>query len=561
MKGIQLWSLNPWLISDIIFYHINPRNFIKRLLQLTLFFLLYNLIFSLVKVKDSLSQFFQRGKDKIVITAKRIKQILKHAKNFIEIYSKQTLKSKKTTISYLNDYSKKLNSLEIINRVKSNLISLLHEEEIFTKNSPTITNILKRGDPTAVVKYLTTQYKFFAYPSITFLVLLYEYASYIEKREFKFRNANKLGNKVIIHFCCWGPSYAAKVKNYLLPSLLARNNLPALAEEYNISLLIHCDMATKDTIMQSDVYKKLEDYADISFYVFPKTLMSLYNFKSGRTSSIFPQIRYLLLGVCQAHAFKIALKHGAYLSYMMPDVVLSESFLQYAFSKIKHKKMVLTTTFRTNFQSVFPHLEKFYNKNTIKDQLCIPENELIELQINHIHPCEKKRIVSKKTKNFSSSARLLFKNKNGFIFRCFHYHPAIINCANIQKPITLDYLPIDNTALNDVLEPNLPYDDQVWVCTDPSKMAIMELSDEAPEFEVIINTTTLSYKQLVSQVQDLLIQSPDSFNTSFNQYLASFRHALTIPEYENSLASDDDIIDDNKFFKDIHRSIENTVHA
>jgi hypothetical protein len=332
--------------------------------------------------------------------------------------------------------------------------------------------------------------------------------------------------------------------------MLANHNLPALAKQFNVSLLIHCDDATKKIIMQSDAYQPLLMHAKITFCIFPKTLMKLYELKSRKISSVFPQIRYLLLGVCQTHAFKVALQYRAYLSYMMPDVVLSDSFFQSAFSHIGNKKLVLTTTYRSHFHAACPHLDEIYQQG-LPGQLTISAMKLLALQIDHIHPYEKKRIVSTKTMNFSPSARLIFNHKNGFIFRCFHYHPTIINCANIHRPVGLDYLPIDNTALNDIFDPNLPYEDQAWVCTNPAEMAIMELSDEAPEMEVILNTATLSYEQLVSQVRDLLINAATIFNTPFNQFLASFRHVFIVPGYENKLALDDDIIDDNQFFYDV----------
>ena len=345
----------------------------------------------------------------------------------------------------------------------------------------------------------------------------------------------------------------------MLPSLLAANNLPAISKQYNVILLIHCDAKTKKLIAQSANYKKIEKYAKVAFCVFPWSLMQMYHLKSAKISSIYPQIRYLLLGVCQTHAFKVALSHKACLSYLMPDVVLSDSFFQHAFSKIEGKRIVFTTTYRSNYQGVYSELDHLYAASGVQGELAITGDKLLELQIKHIHPYELKRIVSTQTENFSPSARLIFKNKNGFIFRCFHYHPVIINCSNLDRHIKLDYLPIDNTALNDVLDSHISYEKQAWICTNPSQMAIMELSDEAPEMKIILNKTTLNYEQLVSQVHDLLINAPTIFNTAFNQFLAGFRHEFVVPDYANTLALGDDLIDDEKFFNDIKLALSTVL--
>lgn len=446
-------------------------------------------------------------------------------------------------------------------RIKTRIRNMLDEESIFSSNSAIVVEMLGKGDPAKVAHYLAHKYKYFAHASISFLIALYRYASDVEKKTYNFWRMNNKNERVIIHFCCWGSSYSNKVTNYLLPSLLADNNLPLLAEQYNICLLIHCDRATKTSIVSSDLYSKLERYSSVIFCVFPSRLIKLYNSRTKKISSIYPQIRYFLLGVCQAHALKVALTHRVYLSYLMPDVVLSRSFFQHAFSNINDKKLVLTTTYRSNYKNARLYLDNAYTNNIKKDQLSISEVKLLELQIEHTHRCEKKRIVSTTTDNFSASARLIFKNKNGFIFRCFHYHPVIINCTNITKHICLDYLPIDNTALNDVLDHHIPLKDQAWVCTLPSQMAIMELSDEEPEMEVIVNKTTLNYEQLVSQVRDLLKNAPTVFNTPLNQFLATFRHQFVVPDFINRLASDDEIIDDITFFNDVLHPAEAVDNA
>ena len=229
-------------------------------------------------------------------------------------------------------------------RLRERLINLkdsLGEAGVFSTTFSKILVFLEEGSIEKVVNFLQKKYKFSIYPSISLLKKLYQYAKWIEKKDLPLWDMKKAGEKVIIHFCCWNVSYTEKVKKYLIPSLLAENNLPALSLKYNVVLMIHCDDFTKKAIVKSDFYGRLVKYATIHFFVFPSKLISLYYLcaKPHTSIKIFPTVRYLLLGVCQTHAFKIALKNQAYISFLMPDVVLSDSFMSYAFEKIINKKI------------------------------------------------------------------------------------------------------------------------------------------------------------------------------------------------------------------------------
>ncbi len=432
----------------------------------------------------------------------------------------------------------------------------LIERGIFLQTFHKVLSILKSGDPEKTISFLK-KYRFLIYPSVRFLKNLYQYAHLVENKNLKLWAPEKTGEKVILHFCCWSASYANKVKNYLLPSLLSENNLPSISKKYNVVLLIHCDRITKNMIIQSGIYDQLIKYTAIEFCVFPFILMRRYRscIKRKTNGVIFPTVRYLLLGVCQTHAFKVALANHAYISFLMPDLVLSESFMSFAFEKIADKKVILTTTYRTNHDGVSADLKQYHADDGGGQRLTISANKLVELQIKHIHPDEQKRIVSTVTQNFTPMARLLFRNKRGFIFRCFHYHPVIINCKDISRPIKLDYLPIDNTALNCILDGDVPYHDQTWVCDDACQMSIMELSDESPEAAIIINTKTLSYQELVSQVRDLIVREPKLYDSPFNQFLISHRHRFIIdsPEIKENVG---DVIDDAVFFSEIYNSLD-----
>ena len=94
-------------------------------------------------------------------------------------------------------------------------------------------------------------------------------------------------------------------------------------------------------------------------------------------------LKYTLLGGLQIQALEIAIKNKCYVSFLMPDFVLSDDFFKKAFLNIENKKMVLATGFRTDFQKVAGGLDRFFSDKE-KVKLSIPAYRLTELKIKNI---------------------------------------------------------------------------------------------------------------------------------------------------------------------------------
>ncbi|MCH9769657.1 MAG: hypothetical protein K0U12_02145 [Gammaproteobacteria bacterium] len=357
-------------------------------------------------------------------------------------------------------------------------------------------------------------------------------------------------NSLIIHVCYWGESYSDKADKYLFPSLLTDQNLPALSKEYNITLLIHCDQQSRGKIKRQR--KKITQYANLQLIDIPKSIITSTTFKHFhipllmKWAQIKDKTKYFLLGCLQSHALEIALKNKTYISFLMPDMVLSDTFFLEAFKHIENRKAVVTGTFRTNFQKVKPRLEKFYNTPKAEALTITPSN-LNKLQLNCIHPAAKTRIVCESTVAFRPSAQLLFKTPHGFIIRAFHYHPMLINCARINKPIKIDYYPVDKSILSKIISNNTPYDQQIWVCNDANIMSSMELSDENLD-PATSKHTRLTYQQLIQAINTMILTSPESYSMPLHRYLAAIRLRIE----SNTVVNTGKLLDDNEFFSDLY---------
>ena len=399
----------------------------------------------------------------------------------------------------------------------------------------------------AAVFYLQKKYRFCKFATVRFGLFLYEYLSQLES-EHLFDKQEPGG--FIIHFCCWGKEYTEKAKKYLLPSLNSASNLSAIAKCTKSIVLIHCDEATKSELMQSIVVKQLQSFIEIKFLILPQKLLAAFQSSQNYPDfSFFKKInqvtqhnKYFLLGGLQCYALKIALQHKAYISFMMPDFLLSDLFMAQAFSKIKDKVLVVTTSFRTDYQKVKKTIDSFYSNSDVSS-LSIPASILTELQIEHIHPAAKRRVVSEQTEKFSPSAQLIFEAPDGFIIRSFHYHPILINCSRITHALQIGYMPIDGD-LNCIVSNNKPYDQQVEVCDDSSIFSFMELSDENVEGGLSSDKNKLSYSELVQQVRKMIANVPHMYDEPLNRYFSSIRYSVAATNFTREKTG----INDRDFF-------------
>lgn len=414
--------------------------------------------------------------------------------------------------------------------------------------------VLREGDLNSALAYLSKRYKFYKPVPIKFLKLLYPYLIE-QENEYSALPMSTAKKKLILHVCWWGDNYFEKAINCLFPSLLADNNLPFITDEYETSILIHCDSNSKKVLQDSQIYRTLSQLLTIRFIILPESLINALNSCCkyppyglfNKLNIINRNIKYFLLGGLQTTAFKIGLKEEAIISFLMPDMVISDSFYQEAFRMLEGKKAVLITTCRANYQSIREELMCHYDQQ--QNVLSVRAQSLVQLHVNHMHSHAKRQIIDETNNNLITSAQLLFQVTNGYIIRAFHYHPILLNCSEITHYIPLDYYPIDNSVLSSVFLETVPYDAQIAVCDDSSIMHCIELSDEEAS-----NTQQypkkLNHEQMVRAFQKMVQSKPQTFNTAYNRYLITFRYKMlsqrTITEDKNG-----HVTNDNDFIKEI----------
>jgi len=410
----------------------------------------------------------------------------------------------------------------------------------------------KHGLKQALV-FLKKAYPFFTPTLVKFLQALYQYLLSLETDTLKLSTTKNKKN-LIIHFCCWDDAYCDKAINAFFPSLLANDNIPFSAEKYQVTLLIACDNKSREILMNCPAMTNLKQYCNIQTMIIPEHLLNLYDRCLNQKKSLSIKkivivnsgIKYLLLGGLQTHAFKLALQKKAIISFLMPDCILSDTFLKAAFDLIQDKCVVLATSFRTFYPDLKKDLAPYFNDSQY--QLSIPALSLAYLKLKHLHPAAKRQIVSEITQGFLPCAQLLFKAQNGITMRAFHYHPILLDCERINHRVAVDYYPIDNSVLNHILDENIPYNQQISVCSDSSMLEIAELSDDRISQNYTTSTKQLSRQELITCIKTMVYSNPAIYNTPLNQYLVSQRYQL---QSDQIVFDQQDCVDDVHFLKSV----------
>ena len=401
----------------------------------------------------------------------------------------------------------------------------------------------------AALDFLNQRHTFFSPASVRCLKKLYPYLMAEEER-LKQQQNSSTSQKLILHFCCWGELYFEKVTTFLLPSLLAEHNLPFLAQHHDVTLLIHGDEKSRMSLMNTVLIKKIQQHATVQFIVIPDELLTAYrdctrypNFLFKKLNEINRNIKYFLVGGLQTLVFQLALQEKALVSFLMPDLMLSNHFYDRLYQMVQGKKVVLLTALRANYRAIKPELQRHQQAGM---PLSIDASTLIKYHIKHLHTHALRQVVSEKTANFLPTAQIVFKIPHGYCLRALHYHPMLIDCAKINRSIKMDYWPIDNTIVQAIFDPNISFDKQAAVAVDTNQVYCIELSEEGPIDHTKANY--LNYNDIVGKIRRLFQNSPEVFDTPYNRFLSSFAFHIVDPDYPLPDQEDDEWVDQDSFF-------------
>jgi hypothetical protein len=410
---------------------------------------------------------------------------------------------------------------------------------------------LQHSSPSKLIINLKKMYPIIRPKPVRYLISLFEYTISLNEAPIPL-----IEHRSIIFSCCtWGESYTNKLINTLLPSLCAPDNIPKLAKKYNIIFLIYSDTISKNKIEASLSFQLLHKHVQYQYITIPSPLLNrLKKCTAYPKFSIFKKInqlnemlKYFLLGATQTHSLKIACNHGAYASFLMPDMAFSRDFFSFALSNSENRIGVLGTTFRTDAYNAQLSLNKFYT-DSYKTALSIDSKDLSEIIINNIHEAAKNRIVSKDNNYFVPSPQLIFKIPEGYIIRSFNYHPILINCKLLQtspKKIHYDYQPIDKYMLEKFINHTTNVETDFFILKNSSRACFIELSE--PDLEKITTPKTQEQTHgntVLKTIYSYSKKHQNTFESLFCQALASVKTFICLESQNTKKQNIDDVFMD-----------------
>jgi hypothetical protein len=133
--------------------------------------------------------------------------------------------------------------------------------------------------------------------------------------------------KIIFHTTFWGARFVDIFLNYTVPILLAKNNIPDTAEQYEIHYVIATTQADFENMQSRAMYSRLLEHVQIHFVVLPDILLDYSNeyVKKNKSGKMIPIS--ILTNSMHFAAIECARLLSLDLVMLYPDHILSNSFL------------------------------------------------------------------------------------------------------------------------------------------------------------------------------------------------------------------------------------------
>jgi len=299
----------------------------------------------------------------------------------------------------------------------------------------------------------------------------------------------------------WGQEYTDKFLNFSLPTQLSQENLLAFQRDQAV-YKIYTTNSDAELIVKSPIYAVLKEVIPTEIKVFNIPLSYI-------------QDKYKLMGKCHEHAVIEANQKNGIAVFLGPDSLWSDgSFARMREIAAKGKRVVMIAGYRTVKETILPYLSQqpYFRKNA---SVSISSRELVRISLNHLHPMTQSLFWD--SVNFANwPSQLYWKvGSQGFIARCFHIHPLMIN------PHGTNMIPI-NSIDGDYVSSIISSYKDIYIVTDSDEILGIEFSSASHGKQTIdINT-----KANVEKICQWAKQS------SVPHHIWSFQHKIRIHAQE-----------------------------
>jgi hypothetical protein len=193
--------------------------------------------------------------------------------------------------------------------------------------------------------------------------------------------------KVKFLTCIWGERYIEEFARLSLPSYLADGNLPFVAAETDLEIVIMTSTESRDVCEKDPVFRKLGELCPIR-YIFIDDLIAKGNY--GVTLTLAYARGIMSTGAEQTETTFV---------FMNSDFVLADGSLRTMVERLKQgHRCIMAPSLRACSESVGPILLKRVDQRA--HRLTMPPREMVQLAFDHLHHTVVAKTV---TQNFVTS--------------------------------------------------------------------------------------------------------------------------------------------------------------
>ena len=254
----------------------------------------------------------------------------------------------------------------------------------------------------------------------------------------------------------WGRAYIDEYAEFSIPTLLAPNNIPALAATADVTYRVMTTTADARHLRQTAAFKRLSELVTVDIVRIddldksnPTHAMSQAYIRGLRKSIRRNDIAFFIVTPDQIFA------DGAITGLARP--VLDEG-----------KRAVMSDGIRLASEGTKPILDREF-RSKAGDTIAVPPRELAGIMTEYLHPISESRLYDSDRHNEYPGILYWRVDDEGILVRSFHPHPFVIypriKRAEFRSTIDHDY----------VLEV-CPHGDEVAVVEDSDQALVCELS-------------------------------------------------------------------------------------
>jgi len=274
-------------------------------------------------------------------------------------------------------------------------------------------------------------------------------------------------NKLCMAVAVWGDRYVRVMLDYMIPSLLAPNNIPALANKENCELLIWTSDENKETIETSPQFQAIGQHITVKLQAYPKFFFMLGEKKE----------KYHLLSILHRGIIEYAKEKDAGIFFLPSDVVWADGSIKNIQNIIEQSatRVIVMATLRSDGDSILTALPDYTSTAEMDGQPSAPIinigcRDLVRLSIEHQHVETASRFLT--SQNFTIDPAHIYwdLDGDGMLARAVHLHPIYVH----PRHYVTDF---HSTFDADFLQKAVPNIEDYYVCDDSDLMYFTDLTD------------------------------------------------------------------------------------